>query len=335
MGSARGIVLDLLPDEKVVYRELVALAPRLDFLPKSLVIATTRRMIVRKPFGSQHSVSYDKVGSIDFRRGSLNSKLVLRMVHEKKPVGSFIVVFGSAAKALSAFAIVSNQIAASRDKNHGERISHMKVMEQSRYLRKAEIARATAIRSFELPQPELKRQGRTVRMISTVMGQLPSTQKFIKEKGNRGITIISLQARCALPMMKGAIGTAVYRSRLTLSQKLIPFLILNMRNARSRLISQSQGIERAANQEKFEVTFFAGDGASGIALGNIDSSGDTMMMVQKNKQMVERHYRSKPEKRHRLNPERDLKIFRVRQMRNSGGKHIPKQRPSLFNIFSD
>ncbi len=112
--AEEGILLNLLQDEKIVYKTRAGRLSFLGYLPASTIVVTNKRLFVFGKFRSIKSFFYDKISSVDVKRGVLMSKFLIKTQGLDKPS---TVVFYKSGVAVSMFSIVSNQISASIDPN--------------------------------------------------------------------------------------------------------------------------------------------------------------------------------------------------------------------------
>ncbi|MCL5430088.1 MAG: PH domain-containing protein [Candidatus Marsarchaeota archaeon] len=107
------VLLNLLPGERIVHKTKAGVFSSSRSIPTSRIIATDRRLLIvdtRNPFkSSTEAVSYDSIDSIHVTKGMF-PKLILKTQNHMIPI-----TFNSKAQAVSAFSILSRQIELSRN----------------------------------------------------------------------------------------------------------------------------------------------------------------------------------------------------------------------------
>ena len=331
------MALGLLPGERVVCKMQIGTLSRIGILPKAYSVITTKRFFVIRPFSGKRSILYEKVVSIDLKKSIVSSKLIINMSKENGAgaASSAVVAFANAQSAITAFGIINNQIVASRDKNYRAMESHRKTLEGSKgNARKAMTPLAQPQAVISAPST-----GREIDMVeigkaaavSAIETAATLTRLGVKY-GWRGIAIATEEARRAWPVVNAAVSSALNGAKGKMSG-IIPLLI-------ARKQQRPQMLERVVYTNDSEISSLSGGNVYGMQGGDLESSGDAVFMIQEgngNTLHTQTTMRGQRQKKTNsgIDPDRDLKIFRVRKMREKGERHVPKEKPSFFNIFND
>ncbi len=120
MNSAEnGILLNMMPDEEIIYRAKAGRFSFSRYLPNSTVIATNKRLFIFGPlrlFSRYSSYYYDRMEALDIKTGVLSSKFIIKSVQSQRAI-----IFYNKGSVLTTFNIVSNLILSTRDPNYKDK----------------------------------------------------------------------------------------------------------------------------------------------------------------------------------------------------------------------
>ena len=278
--------LELLPGEQVVCKEQIGPLSRLDLLPKSYSVITTKRFFVVRPFAGKRAISYDKIASLNVRKGILATKLIINM--KDSAAAGAVVSFVNSSKAIAAFSTISNQILASRDKNNAARESHRKALEKRGAASKkavpdtAKPKAAPGERAASADQIEpAKRAVEIGKIISAFAAEKTETLKErIERDGSRGMATIAEGAQRAWPVVNAAINSVLGTARKTMSE-ILPLVI-------ARKQQGPQSLEPIVESDDMEVAYLNDGEAFGLPAGTLESSGDTVFIGAGHPDLVEK-----------------------------------------------
>ncbi|MCW6159541.1 MAG: PH domain-containing protein [Candidatus Micrarchaeales archaeon] len=330
------MALGLLPEERVVCKAQIGTLSRIGVLPKAYSVITTKRFFVVRPFSGKRSIPYEKVASINLKKGVVSSRLIINMVKEKNTGAalSTVITFANNQNAIAAFGIINNQIIASKDKNYAARESHRKTLEGRRGTMGRAMARPPRPQVVS-PAPTAGREIDAVAIGKVVAASAIETAAALTRMGvkygRQGIAIATEEAQRAWPILNTAVNSAISSAKKM--SELIPLFI-------ARRQQKPPMLERVVYTDDSDVSYFTGGKAYGMQSGDVERSGDAVFMVEGGNSGTQHaqatvQVQKQNGTRSGMNPDRDLKIFRVRKMREKGEKHVPREKPSFFNIFND
>ena len=331
------MALGLLPGESVVCKARIGSLSKLEFLPRAYSVITTRRFFIIRPFSGKSVISYDKIASIDLKRGAIASKLIIKMEKEANTgvASSTIVTFANAQNAIATFGILNNQILASRDRNYGAKESHRKALER-RTQRKTTVSTAPLVQQTSVPNQRYTNieSGEKIdidRIAASAVETAVLLKRFAEKSGRKGMEVLTEGAQRAWPVVNAAMNAAISTARDKVSD--IQLMI-------ARKQQTAPMLKQVIYTNDSDVSYLSSGNVYGLQSGSINTAGDSVFVIDgsnRNTQhtqttvQVHRQRRAKS----KMDPDRDLKIFRVRKMREGGGRHVPKEKPSRFNIFNE
>ncbi|MFI5412917.1 MAG: PH domain-containing protein [Candidatus Micrarchaeales archaeon] len=331
VGHEQGIILNLLPDEKILYKTRAGRLSFLKFLPGPTIIATDKRLFIFNPlniFANYSSFFYDKISAVDIKRGLLSSKFIIRVAGSDQTKG--VVTFYKAGLAVAMFSIVSNQIAASKDPHHHSKADAEVLDSRYNVLTKAvathvpEAGSVFSLSRFARGEPAIKpglvdkikeRQKIELHLVKAQM------QRQNDDRSREDVEIVE-------PILSSAPITPKLSPAQTVRTKATDSVIAVTQKLHKHFTSPKR-----LHPEKIQINYFAAGEAFKQESRRIDISDESVVIQGDNSVQVQKQ---KGGRKPKMNPDRDLKIFRVRQMRgqNISNGNVEKKKVNPFNIFN-
>jgi hypothetical protein len=299
MSVEKYVLSNLMPGEEIVCK---AIAGRLSFsrrLPGLTVVATNKRFFILNPlsiFSKCRTFSYENIDMVDVRRGLVGAKLIIKGVSKKDSE----VFFFKRGSVLSMFGIVSNQINSVKDPNYNDKINAQRIEPKQVVLSVSKNAGGTATEGSMRHLHRLARvEGVHTKVEHTPMSVMPKP---------------TIEQPAAVKEHAHYLSTL--KGHLSVTHRLHKHLQSGAR----------------FQPDKLEINYFA----AGKALLQKPDSNTTEQTVIIPTQSLQQMFQQKELVKRKLDPDKDLKIFKIRKLRGRMGKGsaVDKGLLNPFNLFN-